>query len=300
MIYFYSTKDYYLAGPTAVTLGKFDGIHLGHQVLIEKLREKKAAGMTTAMFLLHAEGRPLLTTIEEQQELARQLGLDVLICCPFVPEISGMAPETFFDEILCDRLNVRYAAVGTDFRFGRHASGDAGLFRELCAQRGIGCDVVEKLKKDGREISSSYIRSIVEAGDMELAGALLGRPYSVEGIVIHGAHLGTGMGMPTLNLIPPSGKVLPPNGVYYSVTTMDGQKYCGITNVGTKPTVDGSFKGVETYLYDTEGDYYGKQIRVDLLSFVRPEQKFASLDALKAQIGSDIARGREWFNLSQQ
>ncbi len=165
--------------------------------------------------------------------------------------------------------------------------------------------MIEKETYKGREISSSYIREALREGDVALAGTLMGRPYSIEGTVTHGRHLGTRIGMPTANVIPEAEKVLPLYGVYISRTFMDGKAYAGVTNIGIKPTVDGSFAGAETYLFDFgkenrlgshANDLYGKKIRVELLSFLRPEQRFASLEELKTQIRKDIAGGEAYYD----
>jgi len=295
MNYFSETTDFYLAGPTALTLGKFDGVHLGHQKLMRRINAYRDGkpGTASAVFSINPGNEPRILTTDEQKDVIEDLGMDVFIRCPFVPEISRMSPEQFVREILIQRLHAVFIAVGTDFRFAYRRQGDAGFLKENEKRFGFQVEVIEKETYQGREISSSYIREALREGDVALAGTLMGRPYSIEGTVTHGRHLGTRIGMPTANIIPEPDKVLPLYGVYVSGTFLDGKAYAGVTNVGVKPTVDGSFAGAETYLFDFgkenrfgshANDLYGKKIRVELAAHLRPERKFASLEELKAQI----------------
>lgn len=296
MRYFRGTTDFYIEGETAVTLGKFDGVHRGHQKLmrhIKKLEEEK--GVSSVCFALNACKGSLLLTKEEQRHVVEQMGISCFIECPFVPEISGMTPEQFVEEVLVKRLHARYITVGTDFRFGHNRAGDVELLKKLQAQYGFRVDSLEKERYANREISSTYIRESLELGKMELAAVLLGRPYSVSGQVLHGRHIGRTLGMPTVNLIPPEEKLLPPNGVYASKTRVDGIPYPGVTNIGYKPTVGEKFRGVETYLFDVDLNLYGADIVTELYCFERPEKKFASLEELKAQMHRDISFGKEYF-----
>ena len=296
MIYFHSALDYYLAGPSAVTLGKFDGVHAGHRLLLRRIREKETKGFTSVVFSMEAKRGALLMTNEEQRETICGAGIEAMIRCPFVPEVSGMHPEEFIREVLLNRLHAKYIAVGRDFRFGYRRSGDAAFLREYGRSVGINVEVIEKAVYHGREISSTYIREELQKGNMTAVNDMLSEAYPVDGIVLHGAHLGSRLGMPTINLIPDSFKLLPPDGVYYSITTMNNKQYPGITNIGYKPTVDGSFRGVETFLYGTQGDFYGKNVTVRLLARVRPEAKYESIEALKNQIMTDINAGRMYFH----
>ena len=298
MIYFHSASDFYLAGPSAVTLGKFDGVHLGHQLLMKKIKSlEKEKGCISSAFAIEMRNGSWLMTEEEQQRKIRECGIQALIRCPFVPEISGMSPEEFVREILVKKLHARFVVIGTDFHFGYKRSGDAAFLRQCGKEYDFETFVIRKAVYQGREISSSYIREELSAGKMEDVSNMLGAPYSIESIVLHGKHLGSGLGIPTINLIPPSQKLLPPNGVYISETMIGDRCLPGITNIGTKPTVDGSFKGVETYLYDIHEDLYGKNVRIRLLEYIRPEKKFGSLDELKGQMFSDIERGRDYFRV---
>lgn len=295
MQYFHGTTDFWIDGPSAVTLGKFDGVHRGHQKLMRRIKALETEGVRSVVFVLNARSGPLLLTGEEQKKAVEDLGISCLITCPFLPEISGMEPEAFVREILVERLHAKYIVVGTDFRFGYQRQGDAKLLEDLQETYGFQVSVLEKERLGDREISSTYIREALEEGKMELADTLLGRPFSVSGVVRHGRKIGCTLGMPTVNLVPPTEKLLPPNGVYASKTEIDGKLWPGVTNIGCKPTVGEAFRGVETYLFDLDRDLYGKEITTFLYGFERPEQKFASLEELKAQMHRDISFGKEYF-----
>ncbi len=295
MIYFRDTTDFYMEGPTAVTLGKFDGLHRGHQKLLSKVMDLSRGNISSVVFTLNAKKESLILTEKEQKELIDQMGITCLIKCPFVPEIFRMTPENFVDRILTGALHACAVVVGTDFRFGYQRAGDAAFLKECEKKYPFKVHIIEKEKYNEREISSTYVREALAQGDVELAGELMGRAYSIEGTVVHGAHLGTKMGMPTANLIPDAAKLLPPNGVYFSTAETETGVYPGITNVGRKPTVNGTFTGVETHLLNVNPDLYGKVIKVNFRKFVRPERKFSSLEQLKEQMQADIRKGREYF-----
>ena len=295
MITFKDTIQFSIAGPTAVTLGKFDGLHLGHQKLLRRIREISSGSTISVVFALNAKKEELILTDDEQKEILEGMGIDCLIKCPFVPAISTMSPRRFVEEILIGSLHASHVVVGTDFRFGYQRAGDASFLKSCEESYPLQVTVLEKEKYHGREISSTYVREAAAASDMPLVSALMGRPFPIHGTVLHGRHLGTKLGLPTANLVPEVSKLLPPNGVYFSRTCIDGEMYQSITNIGRKPTVGSSFRGVETYLLDTDKNLYGRQIRVDLLAYVRPEQKFETVDILKEQIRQDISSGREYF-----
>lgn len=296
MKYFHGTTDFYSDGGTAVTLGKFDGVHRGHQKLMRhiKILEEKE-GVSSVCFALGVRRDSLLLTGEEQRRVVEQMGISCFIDCPFLPEISGMTPEQFVEEILVKRLHARHIVVGTDFRFGHRRAGDVELLKSLQEKYRFAVHSLEKERYHGREISSSYIRETLERGELEQAAVLLGRPYLVSGQVKHGRRIGRTLGMPTVNLIPPEEKLLPPNGGYASKTWVEGTPYPGVTNIGYKPTVGEKFRGVETYLFDVDMDLYGADIVTELYRFQRPEQKFRSLEELKAQMHRDISLGKEYF-----
>ena len=296
MNYVTGKTQFDLEGPCAVSLGKFDGLHQGHQLLVDRILKKKKEGLDSLIFTFDFGERPALTLPEERRELLRRENVDYLVECPFVPALSHMEPEDFVWEVLKKRLHAKYLAVGTDFRFGYQRKGDYHLLRKMSESCGFQVDVVEKACWQGREISSTYIREELEQGHMELVNQLLGYAYSVTGEVLHGRQIGRTLGMPTTNLLPKEQKLLPPNGVYATRTVIAGEVFEGITNIGYKPTVGGETrKGIETYLFDLDRNLYGEIIQVQFYGYERPERKFSNLKALKAQIESDVAWGREFF-----
>ncbi len=218
-----------------------------------------------------------------------------------------MEPETFIREVLVNRIRAKCVVAGEDVSYGRQGAGDYQLLRRLAPEYGYDVILIDKVLYEGREVSSTYVREQVGKGSMELAAALLGSPYQVSGEIIHGRKLGRTIGMPTVNLLPPQDKLLPPRGVYYSHVYLhsrtggmpyDGKRLAAITNIGTKPTVDQrSVMGVETYIYDFDSDVYGDEMEVCLLKYKRPEMRFDGVDALKAQMAADIADGRRYHGL---
>ncbi|MDO4345234.1 MAG: riboflavin biosynthesis protein RibF [Eubacteriales bacterium] len=307
MKYIEGLMDYTMDRDTAVTLGKFDGVHRGHQKLIGRICEKKREGLESVVVTIWPDPRAkALLTKGEKKALLRSLGVQWWMDCPFLPQISHMEPEEFVREILIKRLRAKYIAVGSDFRFGYQRKGDCALLASLQKELGYELEIVEKECCRNREISSSFIKEALEQGDMELVNELLGYVYTVQGEVLHGRRIGRTLGMPTTNLIPSVGKLLPPNGVYASKTVIrplgeedgeDGEVYLGITNIGYKPTVGEYFRGVETYLFDFDGDLYGRNIAVQLCCFERPEKKFADMELLKEQMHRDIDFGKKYFDI---
>lgn len=307
MKYIEGLMDYTMDRDTAVTLGKFDGIHRGHQKLIKHICEKKKNGLESVVVTIWPNPKnPALLTKSEKKEVLKSLGVDWWIDCPFLPQISRMEPEVFIRDILVKRLRVKYIAVGNDFRFGYQRKGDWRLLESLQSELGYELEIVEKETYKGKEISSSYVKEALSHGRMELVKELLGYPYTIQGEVLHGRKVGRTLGMPTTNLIPSAGKLLPPNGVYVSETFVEaegqsvirkGEGCAGVTNVGYKPTIGEYFRGVETYLFDFDGDLYGKNIAVQLHRFERTERKFESLEELKEQMERDIGSGKRYFDM---
>lgn len=296
MRYISETIDFSSQQPSAVTLGKFDGLHRGHQKLVHEILRLQKEGFYGIVFTIAPEHNSVLLTPDEKRRTLEDYGIDCMIRCPFVPEILSMEPERFVAEILVERLHAKHIVVGTDFRFGCNRTGDVKLLEELQLKYDFTLTVIKKECYGDREISSTYVREALAESDMELAGRLLGSWYPVYGVVQHGKQLGRRIGMPTINLVPESRKLLPATGVYYSDVTAGGRQYHGVTNIGYKPTVDGSFLGVETYLYGVDADLYGEDVKVSLRKFCRPEMKFASIEELKAQMEQDIRLGKEYFS----
>ncbi len=300
------TKDFQLEGPTALAIGKFDGVHLGHQKLLRELIRRKEEGMTTAIFTFHpapdrffgiGDGK-VLTTEEEKRDLFDRLGIDILIEYPFDRETADTPPEDFVRGILRDRMHAAYVAAGPDLSYGRKGKGDFALLRAIAAEDGFEAECIEKLRIDGKAVSSTRVRDLLRRGDMEDAARCLGRPYSIAGPIRHGREIGRRIGIPTINQIPDPDKLLPPLGVYFSQVTVEGRKLYGMTNIGMRPTVSGSGKiTAETHLFNFSGDLYGEQAVTDLLHFRRPEQHFADLEALREAMEADIRAGKELYRL---
>lgn len=297
MKYIHDPTEFYSDVPSAVTLGKFDGLHRGHQKLLRQIAKLQTRGYAGIVFTIAPWDAPVLLTDREKREMLEAYGMDCMIRCPYTPEILSMEPEEFISRILVKNLKAKYIVVGTDFRFGYRRSGDAALLELLQKKYGYKVCVLDKECYQGREISSTYVREALAGADMELVNTLLGYDYIVRGVVQHGRQLGRKIGMPTINLIPEELKLLPPPGVYYSEVSCGDSSYHGVTNIGYKPTVDGSFLGVETYLYGTDQNLYGCEVEVRLLKFRRPECKFASVDELKEKMQSDISAGKEFFRV---
>ena len=223
------------------------------------------------------------------------MGIDILIEYPLTKETAAILPELFVRDVLKEKMRLSYLVAGYDITFGHRGKGDANLLKEMSGELDFELEIIDKICDAGREISSTFVREEVEAGNMEHVNQLLGVPYQIVGEVIHGAKLGRKIGMPTINLEPPKDKLLPPNGVYFSKTIIGKKEYKSITNIGKKPTVNDTQKiGAETYIYEFDQEIYGKCAIVKLLSFHRPEMKFDSVDMLKEQMMKDINAGREW------
>ena len=288
---------------SAVTLGKFDGLHRGHQKLIHRIQKKRSRNCRTVVFTFDVPPRSymlktppkFLLTYEERRELSEERGIDILAECPFTEELMHMEPEDFVKEYLVERLHAAYLAVGPDFCFGHNRKGNPELLQKLGEQYGFQVEIVEKEKDGARDISSTYVREELEKGNMEKVNELLGYPYVTRGEIVHGRQLGRTIGVPTANLIPHEIKKLPPNGVYITKSFIDGKLFEGITNVGYKPTVRENFLGVETYLFCCNEDLYGQEAEVRFYKFLRPEVKFDSLEELKKQLNHDVEMARMFF-----
>lgn len=296
MRYIRGIENYTCTNPTAITLGKFDGLHKGHQKLVEQVEKYADEQIKSVVFSFDmlpffekiGKQKHILMTRKEKC-LRLENRVDYLIECPFVERIYTMEAETFIKEILIRKFHAKYVVVGTDFRFGYQKKGDINLLEKYQQQYGYKLIVIEKQMYAGREISSTFIKEEVREGHVERVQELLGYPYTIEGVVEFGEQLGRKLGFPTMNIIPVKEKLLTPNGVYASSVILEGKEYTGISNVGCKPTV--SDKGenlVETFLFDYTGNAYGKEIQVRLHRFIRREKVFSSIEALKKQMCLDI------------
>ena len=294
MEYLRIEDDFPRLSNTAVTLGKFDGIHKGHRKLVDCVLARKEDGAQAVIFAFEASSKQLFVK-EERVRYLESLGVDILLECPLNEKVKHMKAENFVKEVLVGDLNVSYVAVGEDFRFGHERKGTPDMLKEFGAKYGFEVEVISKELDGRRKISSTYIREELKYGNMEKTARLLGRNFCVDGVIEHGHGLGRKKLFPTTNIVPSKEKLMPPNGVYFTVSHFEEKSYYGVTNVGYKPTVGEEFLGVETYLFDCNEDLYGKKCKVEFLKFQRPEQKFSSLEVLKKQINQDIQDAENYF-----
>lgn len=286
----------------ALTIGNFDGVHRGHQHLIQRMiasAREAALSIGALTFSPHPSQvlqpqRPatFLTTLEERLRLLEELGLDFVVVYPFSRETANTSAEAFVSALV-DRLRMRQLWVGPDFALGRNREGDVPTLKRLGQSMGFTVHVVEPVTYDGVEVRSGIIRQLIEAGQVDRAARLLSRPYRLSGTVVEGARRGRLIGLPTANLAPPEGRLIPAHGVYATRCHVDGSPYVGATNIGTRPTFDNGKPTVETHLLDFQGDLYGRVLHVEFILRLRPEQRFASVDELTAQIRRDIRRARQ-------
>jgi riboflavin kinase/FMN adenylyltransferase len=298
-------------GPCAITIGNFDGVHKGHKQIMQRVRSIaqehgwKAALLTfdphPSKLVAPARAPRLLTTLDQRAGLIQEQGIDQVLVLPFTAEIARLTPEEFVREILSGRLKARAVLVGDNFRFGNHAAGDARTMDELGSKYGFTTEIVKAVSWRGRVISSSEIRRLIEAGNVSLACRLLGRPYALQGRVVHGEGRGSKQTVPTLNL-GTEAEVLPGIGVYVT-RTHDAQlsrTWSSITNVGYRPTFNGHGLTIETYLLSGIDGAPPEEISVEFLRWVREERKFENAEALQAQILRDVGRAQTYFRLLEE
>ncbi|PYG88418.1 riboflavin kinase/FMN adenylyltransferase [Ruminiclostridium sufflavum DSM 19573] len=295
---------------TGVGLGNFDGLHIGHMALINTLiREAKLNGLSSVVynFTKHPENilrkkliTPLLLTEQKKIDLLSEICLDYLYFDEFNEVFSRLSPEDFVRLILINRLHIKLAVVGYDYRFGYQGQGDTDFLKELGKKYGFRVIVVSPITCENEIISSTRIRELVINGELETAYKLLGRNYSITAKVVNGRRVGNTIGYPTANIHPERFLVLPANGVYITKTLIDGKFYNSMTNVGYNPTFeDCKQKNVETHIIDFNQDIYGKKIEVFFLKKIRNERKFESVEHLIQQISKDMLEAREYFGIGQ-
>ena len=284
----------YLSGrdrSCALTIGKFDGLHRGHRMLIENVvHEAAERGILSAVLSFEMTPEVLLTRTEKA-ELLEKAGVDLFLCVPFSASVIRMEAGAFVRQVILDGLHAAHVCMGEDFRFGYHRAGSAAFLSEEAEKYGFSVHVAPSLQEEGRKVGSSWIKELLKEARIEEVNHLLGYEYFLTGEVIHGRELGRTLGVPTANIVPEKEKLLPPFGVYFTRSLIGGRICPGITNIGCKPTVNGTFAGAETYLYDTSGDLYGEQQKISLLRFLRPEVRFPSVEALKEQLMKDVRAG---------
>ncbi len=289
---------------TIYALGFFDGIHLGHKALMEETRRLAAesgcrAGVVTftshpdALVLGAAPG--LICTPKDRDDMLRDaFAMETVVSLPFDREMRATPWQDFLNRIIGE-YNAAGFVCGADFRFGAQGEGTAPLLEDFCRERGLCSRVVPEQSVDGIRVSSTYIRTLVEAGDMEGAARFLGHPYRLTGTVAHGKSLGSRLGFPTANLPFPESLAAPRFGVYACKAKADSGWYTAVTNLGTRPTVSGKGITVESWILDYEGDLYGKPLTLDFYAFLRPEKTFPDLDALRREIRQNANETRGFF-----
>ncbi len=291
--------------PGAVVLGNFDGIHQGHRALLRaasEIAERCGWRRRVLTFSPHPRAQlgdeqfKLIYDEQQKTEIMRETGLvDELVFLSFDKALQTMPAEAFFEQVLCQRYLAKAVIVGENFHFGYRGQGDAALLRRLCESRGMLCQTLRRVTDGGAAISSSRIRMLLKKGEVEEAGRLLGRPYFIEGTVSHGKRLGTRLHTPTINILMSEERLAPKKGVYVSYTRARGEGFPSISNVGHNPTVGGESLRTETHLLDFSGDLYGEAVQVELLTFLRPERQFESVEALQTQLLTDIAKAKDFF-----
>ena len=287
---------------TVYALGFFDGVHLGHQALLASCKALasslscKAGAVTFVSHpdaLVHGAAPKLLGTVESRCGLLRDYGMDSILQLPFDEALKTMPWQSFLEMLV--QQGACGFVCGEDFRFGHRGEGTAQLLKAACLEQGLPCVVVSEQTVDGVRISSTYIRGFIETGRMEDAVRFLGHPHVLTGTVVRGKQLGRTIGIPTANLHLPEGVVCPRFGVYACKAIVEGDEYLAVTNVGIRPTVSGEGVTIEPWLLDFEGDLYGKPMTLHFYSFLRPEKKFDSLEALRQEIQKNAQETREFF-----
>lgn len=287
---------------SAVAIGKFDGIHIGHRALLQCIINKKKENMRAVVFtfspspeeFFRGQLLPAIDTAQEKRDNFAKMGVDILIEYPLTKESAAISPQSFMEDILFNGLNAGYVVSGRDLSFGNKGAGNADMLQAFAAEKDFVYEMIDKVCIDGNEVSSTSVREAVVKGDMEKVCRMLGRRYCVGGEVVHGKALGRTIQMPTINIIPAKEKLLPPSGVYATVTLIDGREYPGVTNIGVKPTVtDEKVVGVETHLFDFDENVYGKYVVTELVSYIRSEKRFASVEDMLTQIKADCVYAKD-------
>ena len=303
---FHGTENAKILRPTVLTLGVFDGLHLGHQRIMQTVTERalSAGAVSTVLTfdphpraVLHPESAPpLLQTLDQRLAAFEFLGIEQAIVIRFNREFAAQDAEAFLRETVYERLHAKEVYLGKGFAFGKNRGGNIELLRRMSEELGFFADEVEEVCLRGKRISSSRIRQLLAEGRVNLARRYLGRPYGVEGQIIHGLKRGRTIGFPTANL-KPRNRVIPKFGVYATATLIEGVWRRSITNVGVRPTFeDDQQASIETYIFDFDGDLYGDVLRVRFLHRIRDERKFGGIDELRAQIERDTRRALNYFS----
>jgi riboflavin kinase/FMN adenylyltransferase len=284
-----------------LTLGNFDGVHLGHQAIFKQVLEHaREINGTSIVFtfephplkVLAPERSPrLLNTFDGKMKLLASAGIDVVVCAEFTRAFAEQDPEDFARKILHKKIGVKAVYVGYDYAFGKSREGGVESLKKMGQVWGFSVSVVEAVRVNDAVASSSAVRDLISAGSVEKAAELLGRNYSIEGKVVHGSHRGRDLGFPTANLSTPN-ELLPAYGVYAVYAAVDERSFKGVASIGVRPTFETGPLSVEVYLFDFEGNLYGRQMEVSFVSFLRKEQKFPDIPSLISQMRSDVEEAK--------
>nr|WP_136250162.1 bifunctional riboflavin kinase/FAD synthetase [Ningiella ruwaisensis] len=284
-----------------LTIGKFDGVHLGHQAVLANLVAKaKALSLPSVVMVFEPQPEEVfapqqaparLSRLRDKYNALKAVGIDRLLCVHFSHKFAAQSPSQFVHELLLNKLGVRFLVVGDDFRFGFKRSGDFAYLQKAAVEEGFDVVSTQSFRVDNCRISSTAIRDALERGDFKAAQSMLGRPYSISGKVVHGEKNGRTIGFPTANILLKRHKA-PLHGVFAVHVSIDGEQYRGVANLGNRPTLSGSRLQLETHIFDFRGDLYGKRLKVEFIDKLRNESRFENFAALKQQISRDAERAK--------
>lgn len=293
--------------PSVVTIGNFDGVHVGHRALIQHaVTHAKAAGVRSVVMTFDPHPNAVIgrfdapkkiQPLDERLDTLAASGVDLVLVMPFTAELAALTPAQFVTDVLLGSLNVLRVVVGDNFRFGRDAEGDVTFLSQAGEQHGFAVDVFGLLELDGTPVSSTKLRERIARGDMSWSAAALRRPFALTGEVVHGEARGRELGFPTANVHVADDLVFPGNGVYACEAEVNGTRYAAVTNVGVRPTFGGVEPRIEVHLIDTTADLYGKTLSVAFIARIRDERPFDGIDALIAQIGKDRDHARAMLEI---
>ena len=290
--------------PTVLTIGTFDGVHLGHQKIIERVvTTARQEGLLATIFTFfphprmvvqHDKSLKLIHTLEEKKQLLQRLGVDLLVVQPFNEAFAQLTAEEFVSTILVQHLNVKKVIIGYDHRFGRNRTANINDMRLFGEKYGFAVEEISVQEVDEVSVSSTKIREALNKGDVITAEHYLGTPYSLTGIVVHGLKLGRTLGYPTANIqVTEDYKLIPKDGVYVVYSYIGGQKVYGMMSIGKNPTIEGKGASIEVYFFDFNGDLYDQKLTIEFVQYLREEQKFATIDLLKKQLQDDETAARK-------
>ena len=290
--------------PTVLTIGTFDGVHLGHQKIVERVvTNARQEGLLATVFTFfphprmvvqHDKGLKLIHTLEEKKQLLQQLGVDLLVVQPFNEAFAQLTAEEFVSTILVEHLNVKKVIIGYDHRFGRNRTANIDDMRLFGKKYGFAVEEISVQEVDEVSVSSTKIREALNKGDVTTAEHYLGTPYSLTGRVVHGLKLGRTLGYPTANIqVTEEYKLIPKDGVYAVYSYIDGRKVYGMMSIGKNPTIERKGASIEVYFFDFNGDLYDQKLTIEFVQYLREEQKFATIDLLKKQLQDDETAARK-------